>query len=115
MPVTTLLLDSFLTLLSIKSHCIQNHLVIDLDPPMKEVSDVVPDELSHDRPESPLLCLSPSVKAVYNVLVANFLLFFFLFPMMSFGGGSGGQCCRGRRQLNVILKLDQLFRRFLTR
>ena len=82
---------------------------------MKEVSDVVPDELSHDRPESPLLCLGTSVKAVYNVLVADFLLFFFLFAMMSFGGGSGGQCCRGRRQFNLILKLDQLFRRFLTR
>ena len=116
MPVTgRLLLDSLLSLFSIKSHCIQDHLIIDLDPAMKEVADVVPDELSHDGPESPLLCLGPSVKAVYNVLVADFLLFFFLFPMMCFGGGTGGRRCRGRRQFNLILKLDQLFHRFLTR
>ena len=89
MPVSGLLLDRLLPLLSIKFHCFQNHLIIDLNPPMKKVSDVIPDELSHDRPESPLLCLGPSVETVYNVFVADVLLFFLLFAMMSSGELSG--------------------------
>jgi hypothetical protein len=56
---------------------------------MKKVSDIIPDELSHDRPESPLLCLGASVKTVYNVFVADILLFFLLFAIMSFGELSG--------------------------
>jgi hypothetical protein len=56
---------------------------------MKKVSDVIPDELSHDRSESPLLCLGPAIQTVYNVFVADVLLLFLLFPMVSFGELSG--------------------------
>ena len=115
MPICCLFFDRFLPLFSIKLHCFQNHFIIDLNPTMKEVSDVVPYELSHDRPEGPLFCLGPSVQTVYNVFVADIFLFFLLFAMISFGGLSCGHRGRGRRQFNVLLKLDQLSPRILTR